>query len=334
MQILIVSEKLAVTQAIEPFARQYWPLDTITFVHAVPYSNIKFNYPRGKHLHDYPLVGEPNNGLRAWKDWTGAPLCLAANGKLKKVAMSDEHFKKADLIVYAGDRDHTSALGFEILMHSIFGADDNRHLTCPAVILTSLLDRQVSDAFAQMQPFGQALNAMLAYGRVKRYFDWNWMVNSIAVFGVAMRQAGLPEKSAPMSKYALQLLYAISERTPYTEGVLLRMMRDWPGTGRYSFADSKQRPRLGSMASTMQIVDNLVEASLLSRMESAEGTQFVYKITPEGRRFLKLLHPDCQDLDLPFRLDVWCREGDASKPAIDRYINTIFGKQVRYAAKA
>jgi hypothetical protein len=58
-------------------------------------------------------------------------------------------------------------------------------------------------------------------------------------------------------------------------------------------------------------------------------------ISPRGESFLGLLHPDCEDPDLPARIDNWMTKGfDASRPVIDRYTKTYFGKQMRFYAKS
>lgn len=331
MKLLIVTEKPSVSRAIAPFVRQYWPTQDITFVHAMPYWNIRFNYPRGLSMAEYPLVSEPDNAIRAWDDWASEPLILAANGKLKSVPMSAEPFMAADMIVYAGSCDHTGAVGFEVMMQQIFGRADTRHLSCPAAILSSLEDASLDKAFKQIRPFSEACGSLLEYGRIKRYFDWNWFINSWVLIGAAERRVGLQGNLPTVSKYALQLLYAMRNVAPYSEAVLFRMMRDWPGTGRYQYANKMERPSLGSMSSMIQIVDNLLNAGLLTKVEEG-GQPAMFKISVPGKRLLEQLHPDCRDLDLPFRLDAWCRKGEAAKPAIDRYIQTVFGKQLRYAA--
>lgn len=54
-------------------------------------------------------------------------------------------------------------------------------------------------------------------------------------------------------------------------------------------------------------------------------------ISARGQALLESLHPDCEDPDLPYRLDTWVRDGEASLPAMDRYIRTFFGKQLRFS---
>lgn len=326
MNILIVTEKPSVTHRIAPFARQHWPDAAITFVHAAPYGNILFNYPRGLKLAELPAVSEPRNRLRAWAEWYCVPLILAADGELSRGEMGLELFTAADLIVAACDPDHTGAVGFEVLMQQVFG--DDRANDCPALTLFAFDNPAILNSFARLAPFGEVAASWLGYGRMKRYFDWNWNVNSLAILGEAQRRAGVPVDAPPLSKYALQLLYGLRDRPPMTDGTIAVMMSSWPGTGRYKAARGARNPQLGSPAAFAVIMENLIKAELLERSMVAGKSHLGLSV--RGRTLLSLLHPDCEDADLPFRLNAWCEQGMAAKPAVDRYIKTFFGKQLRF----
>jgi len=328
MNVLIVSEKPSLTRALAPIARQHWPAGNITFVHAVAYANIKFVYPRGLRMQDYPRVSEPIQGLASWASWACRPLSLGTGTLLTEAQMGPEHFTEADLIVYAGDPDHSGAVAFDVLMAVVFG--DGRASECPALQLCSFDEASIREAFANIQPFGVVFGPYLEYGLIKRYFDWNWNVNALAILGDAARRAGVSPGAPPLSKYALQLLYAMRNQGTQGCGALVRLMRNWPGTGRYKYADSEWSPRLGSMASSAQILENLVTAGLLDQAGTPGRSELA--LSARGRGLLELLHPDCEDPDLPFRLDTWCQQGPAAKPAIDRYIRTFFGKQLRFTS--
>ncbi len=100
-------------------------------------------------------------------------------------------------------------------------------------------------------------------------------------------------------------------------------MQRWRGTGKYPLGE------MGSPASRGALIDRLRTLRLVSK--ESKGIQ----LSPLGEEFLTRLHPDCKDLDLPQRLATWCTAGlEASKPGIDKYIRTVFGKQLRFAARA
>lgn len=326
MNVLIAAEKTSISRALAPFARKHWPTADITFVHVVPYGNIGFSYPRGLKWQAFPLLSEPVDQLVPWGEWRCPPFHVSVEGALSSGVMEPEHFTAADLIVSACDPDHTGAVAFDVLMRQVFG--DDRALACPALKLQAFDEDAVERAFAGMRPFGQACSTSLAYGRVKRYFDWNWNVNGLAILGDAQRRAGVAAGAPPLSKYALQLLYGLRRQSPMTEGRVASLMQHWLGTGRYKTGPGEWRPRLGSPASTLQIMENLINAGLLER-GSADSKAHL-GLSGRGHSLLELLHPDCEDADLPFRLHAWCEQGETSKPAIGRYIKTVFGKQKRF----
>lgn len=328
MKICIVAEKPSITRAIAPFARKHWPSDDITFIHVVPYLNIRFRYPHALKWADYPHVSEPQNTV-APLALAPAPMRFMPDGLMLEGLRPEDalpHLRRADLIVCACDPDHTGAVSFDVAMDCLLGAE--RASMCPSLRISALDDASVEAAFAGMAPFGEVLAASAEYGRVKRYFDWNFNVNSYAVLGAAQRRAGVPD--VPLSKYALQLLYGLRNRPPMTDGLVINLMQKWAGTGRYLARAGAAGLRFGSAASRLRILDNLLEAGLVARTE-VDGKHAV-QVSARGQALMNLLHPDCEDPDLPFRLHAWCEAGAASKPAIDRYIKTFFGKQKRFMA--
>jgi hypothetical protein len=65
-------------------------------------------------------------------------------------------------------------------------------------------------------------------------------------------------------------------------------------------------------------------------MEAIQQQDHKIHLSPLGDQLIQNLHPDCEDPDLPFRLNAWCEAGlDASRPAMDRYLVHFFGKQGR-----
>ncbi len=329
MNVLIVTEKPAISRCIAPFARDCWPTASIALVHAQPYSNLRFAYPRGLKRHDFPLVSEPQDRLVSWGEWHCAPFALTADGTPTPVVISEALFTSADLIVCACGVDHTGAVGFEAVIQRTLG--EGRALACPALPLFALDDASIATAFAQMSPFGDLCSRSLEYGRIKRYFDWNWNVNSLAILGETQRSAGVPTDAPPLSKNALQLLYALRNLPPISEGDVIRLMSRWPGTGKYSVEPGVWRPEVGSSASKAQILENLTSAGLLDVVRGPRTRPVL--VSARGRTLLELLHPDCEDADLPFRLHAWCEQGASARPAIDRYIKSFFGKQKRFLAK-
>lgn len=85
---------------------------------------------------------------------------------------------------------------------------------------------------------------------------------------------------------------------------------------------------IGNCVSRHQILTNLNDLGL-----TREDPKAVV-LTKLGQAFIGVLHKDCYDPHLPRRLIEWRRAGlDASKPKIDRYIKTFFGKQISFQSK-
>jgi len=329
MKLLVATGKPVVSRWIAKTVQATWPNAEVTFVHLVPYGNLRFSYPRGLKLQDYPRIAEPAYKLNACANWACRPLSVASDSALTVVSMRLELFAEADLIVFAGDPSHAEAGAFEVIMREVFG--DDRAMACPAVELYGFDEKGLNRSFANLRPVGELFAQTLQYGRIKRYFDFNWNMNALTVMGDAMRRAGVSADAPPLSKYALQLLYELRHEAPCADNVIHQKMNDWKGTGRYQYAKGEWRPRLGSAASRSQIIDNLTEAGLLVRVDNVSGVKLT--VSPRAHKLLELLHRDCQDMDIPFRIHAWCEEGEAAKPAIDRYIKTVFGKQLRFSGK-
>lgn len=157
-------------------------------------------------------------------------------------------------------------------------------------------------------------------GAAKRFFDYNFNINALALFGECLRKVGVNTEAYAygLSKYSLQLLYALKGASQLTETQFFCMMGRWPGTGRYGISS------LGSAASQSAILNGLIEAGLLNRSGGGIG------LSGRGNDLLGLLHPDCQDQDLPARLDEWQSQWPESRGKIERYLRTFFGKQLRY----
>lgn len=320
---IIVTEKPSIAARLAPFLAERWPDNDTLLVCSIPYGNIRFRYPRGMSWRDFPCVSEPRYGLAAWEYWR--PQRLAPDGRLTPEAIDTTAFRNAHEIVFANDPDATGAVSFAILLeHLDLGA---KLATAPALCVMDLSDKGIRRALDGVASFRPAFDGPLAAGRVKRYFDWNWNVNALAIFGEALRACGIDtQKAPPLSKYGLQLLYFLAD-APKEEAMLTSRLFDhmehWHGTGKYAAAGAE---RLGSVASFAAILENLSTTGLLTKTPSRP-----VKLTPTGRTLLSRLHPDCRDQDLPFRLAEWGARGlDDARPAIDRYIRTYFGKQMRF----
>lgn len=320
--ILLVCEKPSVTRHVLPAVERanVWPGHKVLALETLyPLGRFSFDYRRGLAFHDLPTVIEP-----CWRPREGMPWTrhVDAYGQVASYpdVSPDDAVKGASQIVFACDPDVRGAMAFHVLLAETLGAPA-ADLPRPAIWLTSLNEASIETAIGAMGSTDEAaFRNLVKAGHARRFFDYNFNINAMMLFSVAFRACGLIGHGPfAVSKFGLQLLYFLRDQQ-LGEGALIAQMSQWPGTGRYLPAS------LGSPSSYAAIIDQLRDAHLV---EKRDGTQAV-RLTETGRAFLDRLHPDCKDADLPQRLRLWETEWPASRPAMDRYLRTFFGKQRRF----
>jgi len=271
----------------------------------------------------------------------------------------DDALRSAGTILYASAPGCRDASNFAIAMREALGPGADAGHAC--LSLSAWNEASLESAFGGLDaPDGTTdaawFTALRDAGLAKRYFDFNYNVNAMAIFSGPLRALGVETNGYLLSKYSLQLLYLLrGKEEPFEEGQCIRAMLDWRGTGKYVHpADlpSWERPSLGSVDSYSRIIEGLVGRGLLARSVTTEPMSVDAKerwgrhragepprtvdrhwlaISDKGRALLDLLHPDCEDADLPFRLDAWFREGlSGSQARIDSYLRTFFGNQMQF----
>lgn len=167
----------------------------------------------------------------------------------------------------------------------------------------------------------QRIEALVEAGRVRQYFNHQFTLNSLAILSKALQP-----RTGWVSKYQLQLLLHLAEQPPMTQGRCLVQMNRWAGTGRYP----SQGEGLGSAISQVAILEQLIEKGWWSSTDPSQP-KALWALTRLGQEAVAKIHPKCKDTDLPFRLTAWSQQGlVASRPAMDRYLRTFFGRQKRY----
>lgn len=273
----------------------------------------EFRYRRGLSMADLPLIGEPT-----WKarPQTRPVVFEVIAGEAHPVNLEPaELLRSASTIWFAADPDPAGAVAFHVLLSESIGPKTACE-SHPALRMHGLDKHSLSNAFdaagtTSDEWFNSARNAGIA----RRFFDFNYNVNAAALLGQALRKTS-PNSTYLVSKYGLQLLYALRDWKPLgNELALMRAMEAWQGSGRYAVCS------MGSTASRPEILQGLRAAGLVDGLE----------LSASGQAFLDLLHPDCCDQDLPGRMRQWEQEWPASQPKMERYLRTFFGKQKRFA---
>jgi hypothetical protein len=192
-------------------------------------------------------------------------------------------------------------------------------------------ERSIQSALEHpLSEFNEALAC--AQTALKADFDYSFLVNAAGLLTRCYHASGGELANPVFSKYTVQALYALRrdviEDLGTSEGELIyRFQKDWKGTGKYAGV----RAQLGSCSSQSEFLEAMVRYGLA---DYSRGPSFrrparrQMALTALGEAFLAKLHPDCEDPDLPFRLDAWqANPSLENRQASQRYLRTWFGKQ-------
>jgi hypothetical protein len=207
-------------------------------------------------------------------------------------------------------------------VHDVFGTIPRGRIVFP-MDLFGIRDHSVDRVkiVAEAGWFENAAAEIISSSAISDYFDFNYVLNATPILGLAARNAGL--RGSSPSAFGLQLLYWLRENGEGAEAFHLRnvVMRNWTGLGKY--ADGKG---MGSMRSRQTIVERLVQGGYLEDDWACDRVE----MTDQARQFLSILHKDCRDPDLPFRIRKWgALPAEEGHRKVDGYIKAFFGKQAR-----
>jgi hypothetical protein len=320
--IVLILEKPAQAHAIAPLVTTYWPGKRVMAIYTFYLGLYEFRYPRGLTYAELPYTRDPVWKKRDFAAFARAPVVEFIDGQVLKADFEPALIlTNAETIWYGCDPDASGANAYQVLLTECLGAELAAKER-PAMFMRSMDDRSLRDALdASTTTAIPQFQKWLKSGEAKRFFDYNFNVNSLAILGECLRAVGVNTTNYGISKYSIQLLYVLKESGQLKESRVLQMMDQWPGTGRYGLSS------LGSPASRGKILQGLVQAGLLDQ------SGMLICLSDRGREFIELLHPDCQDRDLPARLNEWQVQWPESRGKVERYLRTFFGKQLKFGAR-
>lgn len=227
-----------------------------------------------------------------------------------------------DEILLLCDEDAEAIGAANDFLCDIFGSIPKGRIVYPVNLFDWDRDRDADTARMMTDAgyFENVAGEVISASGISDYFDYNYVLNATPILGLASRRAGL-QGSAP-SAFGLQLLYWLASNGRCCAARDLRnvVMAGWRGLGKY--ADGKG---MGSVRSRQATIERLVAGGYL-----AKDPHDKVSLSDQGRVFLSLLHKDCRDPDLPFRIRKWTAMPAAeARSRIDGYINAFFGKQAR-----
>ncbi|NTF18053.1 hypothetical protein G6L37_06520 [Agrobacterium rubi] len=335
MRLAIIAEKPSLLDAFAPLLPEFFPQADFSrtpvffpvFGWFVGTAN-RFRLPRGLKHHQLPFTSEPvykpitstAAGAQMGVRKLGGPHCSMVE------AEADQALADADIVLALVDGYYGGAhLAYRFIIDML------GHFPAGRVIypwIVDISDKGMRKSLSEMRPFDEFAMPIAMQGEIRRYFDFNYLCNALPLFGEAARSAGTLGNTIP-SKYGLQLLYDARETGSLSDGQRVDRMAKWKGTGKHKPKAGEYFNGLASATSRAAILHELVNANYLQRQGSARRHT---ELSRNGAAFLDLIHPDCQDADLPFRIEKWSVLPVAeARSKIDRYIRTFFGKQKTFA---
>jgi hypothetical protein len=337
---VVITEKHMVSKALCQAYEENNSDERITFICTYGITSFKYVYPKNMKWSDYPALQTPK-----YTPTTNSPFIridpnqftygLEYNGRektVKTVRLTLDECRHlistAKEIVFACDFDIRGVASFEQFINEF--SPNRRGEAFEAHFLFNYqmteLRRKIASPDNTSHPaYQKLLNASM----VKRYFEFNFDINSVAIFGKTYAAVNGNSIDQYISKYQLQLLFWLRNNNGISWAKLISFMATkWKGTGKYNPDDYDMWHAniLGSASSHADIISCLIEKRLIER-----SIHEVISITNLGISFLDAVHKDCEDSDLPFRINLWTKEPfEEAKIKIDRYLNRFFSKQKRF----
>jgi DNA topoisomerase IA len=330
---LIIVEKPSCIRLLASSAQETWPHDELIFLSAITITLTLPILPRGLAYSAYPMIAEP--AFKPNADRLEGAFCCSyradATGIHEPTRLTVEQtcylINRADNVVCMPDYDYRGVWGVDQLLE-MFRQDLCKEELDVIRLVGGYTEKHCNFAVQNLiKPSAPSYQTLLNAGRVKSYFDYNFALNSLPIFGNLYRS--LLKESAPVfiSKYAIQFIIYLSENEGLSEHVFNGRLygNKWKGSGQYNSQEVTYLDGIGSPASRFEIQKQLIKLGLIVHRD-----RNLY-LTENGLQFVARLHKDTKDYDLPFRLDQWMKMPfDEVKEKIDTYLKTFFGKQKRY----
>lgn len=317
--MLVLVEKAAVIPLVHASLERQFPGQSLTYLITHPYGMpFVFDYPKNLSWHDYPVSREARYKLDPSRQW----LVRGGSATARTREAADYAQLEAGQDVLAVMGYHRAFIGCAVRMRDHLASLGKVGRWLGIRGLVSLAERDIEQALGQ--PLSDAIveHACLQ-AKLKADFDYSFLVNAAGLLTRSYHAVGGEEASPVFSKFTVQALFALKAAGHVSEGHMHQHLANWKGTGRYV----NRYVAMGSCSSRDALLSTLVDLGLAYRTSSA-----YLGITPRGEAFLTKLHPDCEDPDLPFRLEQWLGEPATAQAKLQRYQRTWFGKQKRFMA--
>lgn len=313
--VLISSLSTIKLKIFKPFLLKRWPQQNIFVIRIIPPYKQEFDYSNDLPEKSFPCVIDPIWNFNRKK----YGMLVNLNSENIKVIRRSVPIvlKEASNIMYLGDLWYSSVIDYYILLKEYLGtevANAERLVIAPNILTNEAIENALDKPITTKdREFCNLLND----GMAKRFFDYNYNINSLHFFSRCLHKAGVTLKNYGISKYSLQLLYELRERPPMSEGRAVFMMQNWNDSGAYPPAIFG----IGNPRSVAPILEGLYDCGLLRNKKKG------LIITKSGHAFLEMLDPGCRDIDLSGKLEMWRQNWPDSKKEMETYIIDYFNRQ-------
>lgn len=354
---VIFNESRRRAEAIFPLACDQWPSEDIAMVvMSFPHFASAFDFPRTLRYQDLPQVRDPAYKLRpVTLEPASHPIRVLT--RINGVVSHSAPYRPEDLLLLC--QQASAAVFADRLFYQpvqTFGLLVSNFMPRLAGATHQVIDQMhldkgpLAEQWAQEHAFGRTskdpdYQGFLNEAKVKRYFDYNFHLNGNVVFGDLYRKLSGSAAPIHMSKNMVLVLYLLLKLGTVERWGFEHILCNWRGWRRQG-----EVCEIGTIPSRQMLVPNLVQLGLVKTVSLASSLETVsldesgaratastrdyHSLTDLGLRFCESLHRDCYDPFMPHRIQGWQEQGfDVSKPLIDRYIKTYFGKQIRFQSK-
>ena len=335
MRLIFVKHPQAAKNYAE-HVQSRWPGEELVLICTVPNGLNQPFFPRGIAYSKYPVVRATD--YRANKNWLmrngdfTSIIRVTEGAEIKSESVSFDGAAKllteAAELTFLGDWDYTGVWGMEMLQRHLNPTADPR----PHQVIRNpygYVKEHLDIAFlAPKDSSDREYQELLNAGFVKRYFDYNFALNSFAILGNLYREVFEVKDPVFIGRNSLLIMQHASyePKLPYN---LKRYLEDWKGTGKYASGTGRFFEGLGTSLSCQMVEHDLKMLGIMATSPDGVGTS--WSLTDLGKQFVARLHKDCYDPDQSFRLSAWMeRPFGEAKVAIDQYLMTFFRKQKRH----
>lgn len=316
-KILILVEKKSLVENLvktEMF-KEFSNNNKVTIVSFYGFGLFKFSYPK-----NIPYAKYPTTHIPQFKPTTNDSLNNYEN-------TFKELRKKYDTIIIIADYDYAGVFSSNLcLEYSLNNWRDNHQYYYVSSkfgptkdVIDNFKIQIINNNKEEIDNMKLMYLKFLEQGKIKRYFEYNFNMNSQLFFNEILNYLDIKE-NITITKYMILLLHLLNKKNqPITYFNARKLMNNYNGTGKYDNIG------IGTPASSPYIIENLC---MLKLVDINENT---LTLSTLGHQFLKLLSKKTFDPDIVGRLWSWMNLNNKEEAIkkIDSYIKNYFQEQKR-----